>query len=84
MNGPASDPESGTPGSPQVEVSDLQGHLRVDPGRSRIWCAACWRARGCAASISVALVDDAAIHALNRRHPAGDHEQRDAPQRELS
>jgi probable rRNA maturation factor len=52
-----------------VEVSDAQPHLRVEPA----WLAGLARGvlerEGVArATISVALVDDATIHELNRRH----------------
>lgn len=53
----------------EVEISNTQGHLRVDPAALeqlvRVVLAAERRSR---ASISLALVDNAAIHALNRTH----------------
>ena len=51
-----------------VEISDTQNHVRVDPDAvSARSSRASWRARVSAdASISVALVDDAAIHRINR------------------
>ncbi len=53
----------------EVEISNTQGQLRVDAARLetlvRIVLAAEARSR---ASISIALVDNAAIHALNRTH----------------
>ena len=51
----------------EVEISNTQGHLRVDPADSNTSCrlvlAAESRPR---ASISIALVDNATIHAVNR------------------
>ena len=53
----------------EVEVSDTQGHLRVDPATIgqlvRVVLAAEGRPR---AQISIALVDNATIHAINRTH----------------
>ena len=53
----------------EVEISNTQGQLRVDAARLetlvRIVLAAEARSR---ASISIALVDNAAIHAVNRTH----------------
>jgi probable rRNA maturation factor len=53
----------------EVELSDTQGHLRVDPAELaalvRVVLAAEGRSR---ASISIALVDQSAIHAINRSH----------------
>jgi probable rRNA maturation factor len=52
-----------------VEVSDTQRHLQVDPGRLARLARAVLAGEGVGrASVSVALVDDAAIHELNRRH----------------
>jgi probable rRNA maturation factor len=66
-----------TPADPaveiEVEVSDTQGHLAVDPralaGLARRVLAGEGIAR---ASLSLALVDDATIRAVNRRHLAHD------------
>ncbi len=56
-----------------VEVSDLQSHLDVDPGSLAALAALVLRLEGVErASISIALVDDAAIHELNRRHLSHD------------
>jgi probable rRNA maturation factor len=53
----------------EVEISNTQGHLRVDPAALRelvrVVLTAEDRAR---ASISIALVDNSAIHAVNRTH----------------
>ncbi len=53
----------------EVELSDTQGHLRIDPLKVtsivRTVMAAEGRRR---ASISIAIVDQAAIHAINRTH----------------
>jgi probable rRNA maturation factor len=53
----------------EVEISDTQGHLAVDPGalESLVRLVLIGERIG-RASISVALVDDATIHAINRRH----------------
>jgi probable rRNA maturation factor len=57
----------------EVEISDTQGHLRVDPATLkhlvRVVLAAENRPR---ALISIALVDNATIHAINRTHLAHD------------
>ncbi len=53
----------------EIEISDVQGHLPLDPedlaGLARRVLLFEGVERG---SISIALVDDATIHALNRRH----------------
>ena len=53
----------------EVELSDTQGHLRIDPSEVesivRTVLAAEGRPR---ASISIAIVDQATIHAINRAH----------------
>jgi len=53
----------------EVEISDTQGHLRIEPaeltGLIRVALIAEGRRR---ASISVAVVDQATIHAINRAH----------------
>ena len=55
--------------SVEVEVSDMQRHLRVDPGAIADLARRVLTGEGVEdATISLALVDDAAIHALNRRH----------------
>lgn len=52
-----------------VEVSDTQGHLAIDHAAVIALVRRVLAGEGVAhASISVALVDDAAIHAVNRRH----------------
>jgi probable rRNA maturation factor len=52
-----------------VEVSDTQGHLRVDPAALEGIARRALEAEGIGrAEVSIALVDDATIHALNRRH----------------
>ena len=56
-----------------VEISDLQGHFRADPEALAELVRRVLESEGVRqASISVALVDDAAIHTLNRRHLAHD------------
>jgi probable rRNA maturation factor len=53
----------------EVELSDTQGHLRVDPAELTGLVHAVLAAEGRRrASISIALVDQAAIHAINRSH----------------
>lgn len=52
-----------------VEISDTQGHLRVDPAALAALARRVLAGEGItAAELSIALVDDAAIRALNRRH----------------
>ncbi|QEH33458.1 Endoribonuclease YbeY [Aquisphaera giovannonii] len=52
-----------------VEVSDTQSHLAVDPGRLARLAGDVLRGEGIdAASISIALVDDPTIHRINRDH----------------
>jgi probable rRNA maturation factor len=63
---PDPDPDSG---GIDVEVSDTQAHLKVDPEAIGRLIRGALEAEGVArASISVALVDDATIRAVNRRH----------------
>ena len=61
------------PSSLEVEISDTQGHLKVDrealAGLARRVLAGEGIGR---ASISIALVDDATIQVMNRRHLAHD------------
>jgi probable rRNA maturation factor len=53
----------------EVEVSDTQGHLRVEPEELRDLVRTVLTAEGHPrASISIALVDQATIHAINRSH----------------
>jgi len=53
----------------EVEISDTQGHLRVAPEELADLVRAVLMAEGQPrASISIALVDQAAIHAINRSH----------------
>jgi probable rRNA maturation factor len=57
------------PSSLVVEVSDTQAHLQVDPESLAGLARRVLRGEEVeSASISIALVDDATIHALNRRH----------------
>jgi probable rRNA maturation factor len=66
---PAMGPDPESPTGILVDVSDTQGHLRVEAATLRAWAAAVLRAEGVdRASVSIALVDDAAIAALNERH----------------
>lgn len=52
-----------------VEVSDRQGHLRTNPEALSGLTRRVLEAEGVReASVSLALVDDPTIHALNRRH----------------
>ncbi|HEX8199269.1 MAG TPA: rRNA maturation RNase YbeY [Isosphaeraceae bacterium] len=64
-------PSSGRCAEPRivVEVSDLQGHLRVDPAALAGVARRTLEAEGIrAAELSIGVVDDAAIRVLNRRH----------------
>jgi probable rRNA maturation factor len=62
-------PRPGRPDALHVEVADAQSRLAVDPGALAGLARRALRAEGVrAASISIALVDDATIHDLNRRH----------------
>ncbi|GAC1463723.1 MAG: hypothetical protein NVSMB9_01500 [Isosphaeraceae bacterium] len=62
------DPRS-LPEERTVEISDTQAHLDVDPEEIAFLAREVLRGEGVArASISVALVDDATIQAINRRH----------------
>ena len=57
----------------EVEISDTQGHLRVDPSAVARLARDVLAAEGIGrASISIALVDDATIREMNRRHLAHD------------
>jgi probable rRNA maturation factor len=52
-----------------VEISDTQAHLKVDPDALTRLVRRVLDEEGVgSASISIALVDDATIHAVNRRH----------------
>ncbi len=52
-----------------IEISDSQDHLRIDHSTLRDLATRVLQGEGVVeASISIALVDDAAIHAINRRH----------------
>lgn len=52
-----------------VEISDMQGHLRIDrEALSRLAHDALVGEGIAHAAVSIALVDNAAIHDLNRRH----------------
>lgn len=53
----------------EIEISDTQGHLRVVPDDLAALARSVLLAEGRrSASISIALVDQAAIHAINRQH----------------
>jgi probable rRNA maturation factor len=53
----------------EVEISDTQGHVRVEPAELTDLVRAVLTAEGHPrASISIALVDQATIHAINRSH----------------
>jgi probable rRNA maturation factor len=53
----------------EVEVSDTQSHLDIDPVSIQALVRRTLLGEGIdRASISIALVDDATIHVLNRRH----------------
>jgi len=53
----------------EVEISDTQGHLRADPAELTALIRNVLNAEGRRrASISLALVDQAAIHAISRSH----------------
>jgi probable rRNA maturation factor len=61
------------PGQIEVDVSDTQGHLGVDPGFLATLARRVLAGEGVAAgAVSIAVVDDATIHALNRGHLAHD------------
>jgi probable rRNA maturation factor len=61
------------PGSIEVEVSDTQEHLVVDPEfLARVTRGVLAGEAVAAGSVSIAVVDDATIHAVNRRHLAHD------------
>jgi probable rRNA maturation factor len=62
--------ETRTPSQIEVEVSDTQGHLTVDPEALTTLVRRALEAEGLEtpASISIALVDDATIRVINRRH----------------
>jgi len=56
-----------------VEVSDTQGHLAIDPQAVTALLRRVLEGEGVdRASLSIALVDDTTIHAVNRRHLAHD------------
>jgi probable rRNA maturation factor len=57
----------------EVEISNTQSHLRVDTATLQALVRAVLAAENrSSASISIALVDNAAIHAVNRTHLAHD------------
>ncbi len=63
------DPDPGSCSSIVVEVSDRQGHLTVDANALTGLARRVLQAEGVHdATISLAIVDDTTIHALNRRH----------------
>lgn len=56
-------------GTIEVELSDTQGHLHVDPAELASLVRAVLAAEGhTRATVSIALVDGPSIHALNRSH----------------
>lgn len=62
-------PADAGPGGPTVEISQTQSHLDVDPAFLTRLVRGALAAEGVRrASISVAVVDDLTIHAVNRRH----------------
>jgi probable rRNA maturation factor len=63
-------PAVAAPAPVEVEVSDTQGHLAVDPEavKALVRRVLEWEDLRVPATISVALVDDRTIHAVNRRH----------------
>lgn len=71
-------PSTLTEGSPclasiEVEISDTQSHLAADPAFIEAFVRRALALEGVErASISIALVDDPTIHAINRRHLAHD------------
>lgn len=68
---PGRDAQSPSPSEVEVEVevSDTQGHLEVDPRAVTLLVRRVLAGEGIdRASLSIALVDDATIHAVNRRH----------------
>ncbi|HEU5117796.1 MAG TPA: rRNA maturation RNase YbeY [Isosphaeraceae bacterium] len=63
------EPDPGSCPSIVVEVSDRQGHLSIDPEALAGLTRRVLEAEGVhEASISLAIVDNATIHALNRKH----------------
>ena len=59
----------GVPGLVSVEISDTQSHLAIDPEELARQVRATLASEGVArASISLAVVDDATIRAINLRH----------------
>lgn len=57
-----------------VEISDAQNHVSIDHASLRSLVEGVLRGEGVAlASISLALVDDATIHRVNREHLAHDY-----------
>jgi probable rRNA maturation factor len=58
----------------QIDISDRQSHMTVQHGRLRNVIECILREEGVtAAEISVALVDDSAIHRINRDYLQHDH-----------
>lgn len=63
----ADDIEIPTP--PEITISDTQGHLKIDPEALRGLAGRVLLGEGVSqAEISIVLVDDRTIHALNDRH----------------
>src|SRR3954451_21376379 len=66
-------PTSPAPAQIEVEISDTQGHLTVDHRALSALACRVLEGEGVErASLSIALVDDATIHAVNRRYLAHD------------
>jgi probable rRNA maturation factor len=69
----APNPVSPRPASIEVEISDTQSHLAADPDFIEALVRRVLLLEGIErASISIALVDDPTIHAINRRHLSHD------------
>ena len=69
-SGPANDPIADRPRvRPRVEVSNTQGYIRVVESDLEALAVRCLTNEGVGpASITIALVDNATIHRVNRRH----------------
>ncbi len=67
--GPNATPRAPDPTALAIEIADTQSHLTVDHNAlARLARAVLLAEEVAAASVSIALVDDPTIHALNRRH----------------
>lgn len=64
------DPMTATDPDPvEIDLSDSQRFLRVDPARVREIAGEVFRCEGISGgSLSIAIVDNATIHGVNRRH----------------